>query len=115
MKSFDGKYEKAREAFKRSRRETPMVEVGNQWQANVMREIRKMGTSSSKIGALVSFEKFFWRFSVAGELSLMVALLYIFQTVCAYTFTDSGFDSHLTQLLFDDPVAMVFPDHSGMN
>ncbi len=115
MKSFDDKYEKVREAFKQVRQGPSTVEVSSQWQANVMREIRKLETSNSKAGALISFEKFFWRFSVAGQLSLMIALLYMFKTVCSYTFMDLGIDSQLTQLLFDDPVMMVFPDHLGMN
>lgn len=113
MKSSD--FEKIKEAFKLVRQEKLKLEVGDKWREDVIRDVRRLATLNVEDNSFILFERFFWRFSVAGQVSLMALLLYIFQLLCVHTFTNSNFEYRMTQAFLADPVAIVLPDSMETN
>lgn len=114
MKSVDS-LEKIKKTFQLALQEKTAKNVGDNWQSKVMADIRKLNASELADNSFQAFERFFWRFSVAGQISLIVALLYMFQTLCVSTFqTDANYKQHIAQEFLENPAPDILQISLGM-
>jgi hypothetical protein len=61
MTSIKGEHEELREILRRAYRDKENVEVGDQWQEEVMRRIRELGEIEARPSSLAMFEQLVWR------------------------------------------------------
>lgn len=61
MTSIKDEHEELREILRRAYRDKENVEVGDQWQEEVMRRIRELDEIEERPSSLVMFEQLVWR------------------------------------------------------
>jgi hypothetical protein len=115
MRPINESLEKIKKAFQFVHHGKPTVPASEHWQSRVMADVRKLNELESAENSFLVFEKFFWRFSVTGQVSLIIALLYVFQVLCVNTFqTDVNYKHHIAQEFLENPDSDVFSISLGM-
>jgi hypothetical protein len=77
MKSLKHKLEVLKETLRQGYYEREDLEVGDQWQINVMRRIRKLGPIKSGSNFLMLFEQFIWRLTPATCLLILILVAFL--------------------------------------
>lgn len=80
MTSSKDEHDELKEILRRAYRDKENVELGDQWQEEVMRRIRDLGEIEDRPSPLVMFEQFVWR------LAPLTCLLIVGLTVLLSTF-----------------------------
>lgn len=72
MTSIKDEHDELREILRQAYRDKENVEVGDQWQEEVMRRIRDLGEIEERPSPLVMFEQFVWRLAPITCLLIVV-------------------------------------------
>jgi hypothetical protein len=78
MKSLQHELESLRKILQRAYHEKEIVDVGDQWQSDVMRHIRNLGPVQSGASFFMLFEQFVWRLTPATCLLIIVVATIFF-------------------------------------
>lgn len=115
MKPVNESLEKLKKVFQFVHQEKKAVDASRHWHSRVMADVRKLQSLESPNNSFLAFETFFWRFSVTGQISLIIVLLYVFQVLCVNTFqVDANYKHHLVQEFLENPDSAVMPISLGM-
>lgn len=107
MTTIKDEHDELREILRRAYRDKENVEVGDQWQEEVMRRIRDLGEIEERPSPLVMFEQFVWR------LAPLTCLLIIALTVLLSTFDFTSGDD-VMQLLMNSTEEITFNQFFGL-
>jgi hypothetical protein len=110
MKFCKEKLRKLEQAFKiiyREKSDLKTTERGNDFQANVMRQIRRIGPLNAKSNFSILFEQFVWRLvPVTCFLVILLATLTLQIDITP--------ESELAAIVFNDPMGYSFVQLSGV-
>ena len=73
------------------------LKTGDGWQAETMREIRRLSLSMNRKDMLADLNRFVWRFAATACFITLILSVYVIQT-------DFQTEYELARLFFDDPV-----------
>jgi len=94
-------------AFQIAYHEKENHDIHEEWQANVMRHIMKLGHLKSKTDYIMLFDRFVWRFAAAACIMAIILSAYLFQT---------GFqpEYEIAELFMDNPIEFTFIQYFGI-
>ena len=101
MNDFNFDDDRLKEAFSKAYREKPAPGPGERFVQNVMRSVRKSSPVSEEKVALVSFDRYFWRFAAVTGV-IIIAMSTALWDALLIT------DQELVDMIIDESISSTF-------
>ena len=101
MNDFNVDDERLKEAFSKAYREKVAPEPGERFAQNVMRSVRNSFPVSVEISALVSFDRYFWRFAVVTGIFIIALSASLWDALLIT-------DQEIVDMIIDESISSTF-------